>query len=99
MSDDDQEARNKKTLEAYSRSIKDGTPIMSFEAHRITKFSESLAGEVLIDFVFAATLDGQPTVARLTLTAEAARTLKAHLVASENIPDTPPPAIDPQSMH
>jgi hypothetical protein len=99
MANEDDEAKQKGMIEAYSAAIAAGEPLFAWAVHEILQVHTSPKGEAFFDFVFAQFPDSRATVARLVLTKEAAQVLKAALVANENIPDTPPPKRDPQSRN
>jgi hypothetical protein len=98
MTDDD-DAKRKRMVEAYNAKVNAGDPLVELAMHEILRIQTFPEGEAIIDFVFAKSPDNRATVARLAVSKEAARILKAALVKNENIPDTPPPKRDPQSRN
>jgi hypothetical protein len=99
MTNKDDEAKQKGMIEAYNAAIAAGEPLVDWAMHEILKIRTFPTGEVLIDFVFAKSPDSLAMVARLAVSSEAARILKATLAKNENIPDTLPLKRDPQSRN
>jgi len=95
MSDDETEAEKIARITAdWNQKLSTGEPVHTFHMSEILRADTSPEGAASIDFVFAGSLDNQAVVARLIIEPEAARALKAALVANENILDTPPPKRD-----
>lgn len=99
MSDDDQEARNKAFLEEFNRRMEGGEPIITFPLREVLRSAVASTGEMVVDFEVGELGGPRVSVVRLGISLAAAQSLKALLIENKNIPDTPPPARDPQSTH
>ena len=97
--EDNQEAKRKRIIESYNAKLASGEPMMDFALDEILEIHTLPTGEALIEFVFGQSPDNRAIIARLAVSREAARILKAALVKNENIPDTPPSKRDPRSTN
>jgi len=87
--------KTEETLQA----LKTGNPVYTFETKIITNASISPTGELIIDFVFGETKQGQAAVIRLLAAPEATKILWELLAKSRNILDALPSAQSSQSAN
>lgn len=98
MSDDKDD--NEAVIERWRARLDAGTPVIQFDIDEPMEAQLGTEGGLALKFVWAQ-LAGFETaaVAVAILSPAATRRLKAILVSAENIPDTPPPMLGPQSRN